>query len=101
MHQQLEQIVLQHSDAGAFNTPLCDTTGRETSRTRLRGGTKRRASQLRRTGAPAGGYSRFVLELGAALGSIALLTLGLRLIVLWANDVHAWKHQEPDQTDWP
>jgi hypothetical protein len=42
-----------------------------------------------------------VLELGAALGSIALLTLGLRLIVLWANDVHAWKHQEPDQTDWP
>lgn len=46
------------------------------------------------------GYSRCVLEFGAALVAIVLLTAGLRLIVLWANDVQSWNEQERDPTDW-
>lgn len=58
---------------------------------------------LRRYGGPdcQRGYSQCVLELGAALVAIVLLSVGLRLIVLWANDVQVWKEQERDQADWP
>jgi len=41
-----------------------------------------------------------VLELGAGLVAIVLLAVGLRLIALWANDVHDWNQQEHDPADW-